>query len=111
MKPILIIYTIIEPCNSSIVSSINNEKIEAGAQKKTKSLVRALELTDDQQKQVYELLASTEKKMQSAKVSPDAGQDDMRAKKTKMQEYVNMKMKEILNEEQFNKYLELAGSL
>ncbi len=94
------------------VQSISIEKPEVKAKEMTTSLIRPLGLNEKQQEQVYTLFAKTEGKMNRASTVTDAkGQEAKQAKQAKMDKYVMSKMKEILNEEQFKKYLELAKDL
>ncbi len=91
--------------------SIDKEKIEVTAQKKTKSLIRVLGLSDEQQKQVYSLFTKTETKMEAAKNSSDGNAKEISAKEAKMKTFIKQKMKEILNEEQYLKFLDLSESM
>ena len=85
------------------------QKSDVSAKEKTMNLIRPLSLTEQQQEQVYSLLAKTEEKMSRA--SKESNAQDLEAKQAKMEKYVMSKMKEILNEEQYKKYLDLAKDL
>ena len=92
----------------SDVQKFDTETVKVEAKKKTASLVRALNLSDEQQQQVYTLFTKIGNKMQVAKSNSPK---DVNAKKAKLNEYTKQKIKEILNEEQYTKYLELAENL
>ncbi|WP_435413583.1 hypothetical protein [Psychroserpens mesophilus] len=82
------------------------QKSNINAKEKTMNLIRPLGLNDKQQEQVYSLFEKTEEKMGRAGTEADAKQ--LEAKQAKIDQYIMSKMKEILNEEQYNKYLELV---
>jgi len=82
---------------------------EVSAKKKVTSLIRPLALNKKQQEQVYNLFAKTEEKMSRSGASSDAQKQEVM--QAKMNKYVMDKMKEILTEEQFKKYLDLAKDL
>ncbi len=89
--------------------SINVESVESIAKKKTQDLVRPLGLSKKQQDQVYAIFLKTEQKMSRTKAGEDAkGEKDLKAK---LDKYVMSSIKEILNEEQFKKYLEVTKAL
>lgn len=83
----------------------STEKTEVAASNKTKSLVRALGLNEKQQEQVYSLFQKTEEKMNRANAAAES--KDQAAKQAKMDKYIMAKMKEILTEDQYTKYLDL----
>ncbi|WP_431137181.1 hypothetical protein [Psychroserpens mesophilus] len=89
--------------------SISVEKSHAKAKEMTSSLIRPLGLNTKQQEEVYALFSKVEMKM--GKVRAEVSSQDQKDKQTKMDEYVMASMKEILNEEQFKKYIELAKKL
>ncbi|MFT5847449.1 hypothetical protein [Psychroserpens sp.] len=78
------------------------------AKEKTNQIVNILARTNKlevgQQKKVYTLFASVEKKMNGIEAIEDASKKN--AKRAKMQEYINSKLKNILTEQQFKTYLE-----
>lgn len=83
----------------------STEKTELVASNKTQSLVRALGLNEKQQEQVYSLFQKTEEKMNRANAVTES--KDLGAKQAKMDKYIMAKMKEILTEDQYTKYLDL----
>ena len=83
----------------------STEKTEVAASNKTKSLVRALGLNEKQQEQVYSLFQKTGEKMNRANAATES--KDQEAKQAKMDKYIMAKMKEILTEDQYTKYLDL----
>ncbi|MCB0383611.1 MAG: hypothetical protein KDD05_10060 [Psychroserpens sp.] len=85
------------------------QKSEVSAKEKMMNLVRPLGLNDKQQEQVLGLFAKAEEKMSKAKKESDT--QEIEAKQTKMDAFVTSKMKEILDEEQYKKYLDLAKAL
>ena len=89
--------------------SADKTKTEVSAKKKTASLIRPLGLNEKQQEQVYALFAKAGEKMSRA--SADSGAKIQGDKQAKMDKYVMAKMKEILTEKQFIKYLDLAKDL
>lgn len=89
--------------------SISTVKSEAKAEKMTTSLVRSLKLNKKQQEQVYNLFVKAEGKMNRASAVGDA--KSLEVKQSKMDKFVKGSMKQILTEEQFEKYLELAKDL
>jgi hypothetical protein len=89
--------------------SVKTQKTNVIAKEKTMSLIRPLNLNKEQQVQVYEVLAKVGGKMKSAEANPDLKVKE--EKQAKMNKYVMSKMKEILSEEQYKKYLELAKDL
>ncbi|MCB0382660.1 MAG: hypothetical protein KDD05_04990 [Psychroserpens sp.] len=91
------------------VQSAIVKKSDVSAKEKTMNLIRPLSLTEKQQEQVYELFAKTGEKM--GKASAESNAKDLEAKQAKMDQYVTAKLKEILNEEQYKKYLDLAKKL
>lgn len=86
--------------------TFNLESVQASAKKKTDDLVRPLGLTKSQQEKVHSLFVKIEEKRS---LSTDA--KDQKAMQAKIDTYVMSSMKEILKEEQFNKYLELTKTL
>ncbi|MEY8848045.1 hypothetical protein AB9K26_04480 [Psychroserpens sp. XS_ASV72] len=86
-----------------------SETVQATAKTKTTKLVRALELSSKQQEQVYNLFLKSEEKL--SKASSEIEGKELNAKQAKMDKYVEAKMKEILKEEQYKKYLNLAKDL
>ncbi len=91
------------------VQSIRIEKPEVKAKEMTTSLTRPLSLNKEQQEQVYTLFSKTEEKSNSIKMHSDS--NDLGTSQAKMDKYVMSQMKEILNEKQFKKYLELVKDL
>ncbi|WP_033961042.1 hypothetical protein [Psychroserpens jangbogonensis] len=89
--------------------SVDKTKTEVSAKKKTASLIRPLGLNEKQQEQVYALFAKAGEKM--SRVGADSGAKIQGDKQAKMDKYVMAKMKEILTEKQFLKYLDLAKDL
>lgn len=85
------------------------QKSVTNAKEKTMNLIRPLELNDKQQKQVYSLFAKAEEKISRASAETSAQQ--LEAKQAKMDKYIMSEMKEILNEEQYKKYLDLVKNL
>lgn len=92
------------------VQAISTDKTELSAKKETKSLIRSLGLNKKQQEQVYSLFAKTNGKMSKATAS-NVDTKEQEVKQAKMDKYIMVKMKEILTEEQFKKYLDLAKDL
>ncbi|WP_456437887.1 hypothetical protein [Psychroserpens sp.] len=91
------------------VQSSSAEKTDVIAKEKTTSLIRSLSLTKDQQDQVYKLFRNVEGKMNSSSSVTDTKEQE--AIQAKMDKYVMGSMKQILKEEQFKKYLEMAKDL
>lgn len=85
------------------------KKSDVKAKEKTMNLIRPLGLNDKQQEQVYNLFVTTGEKMSRANSGANA--QELEAKQAKMDKYIVSKMKEILNEEQYKKYLELVKDL
>jgi hypothetical protein len=82
---------------------------EINAKKMTASLTRPLGLNQDQQEQVYSLFKKTEEKMNRASAATNG--QELEAKQAKMDKYIMSQMKEILTDEQYKKYLDLAKDL
>jgi hypothetical protein len=91
------------------VQSTSAEKVQVLAKEKTNNLVRPLSLNKDQQNQVYTLFRNVEDKIGSSSSITDAKEQE--AMQTKIDKHVSSKMKEILNEEQFQKYLKLVQKM
>lgn len=89
--------------------SINANQSQVSAKKMTTSLTRPLGLNQEQQEQVYALFQKTEEKMNRANAATE-GKEQL-AKQAKMDKYIMAKMKEILTDEQYKKYLDLAKDL
>jgi hypothetical protein len=74
---------------------------------KTNQIANMLERTNKleagQKEKIYEIFASMEKKMKGIEAVKDASSKN--AKRAKMNEYINGKLKNVLTEEQFNIYL------
>ncbi|TXE17592.1 hypothetical protein ES692_08475 [Psychroserpens burtonensis] len=92
--------------NSQLASS--STIMQDFAQKKTNQVVNILARTNkleaDQQKKIYSIFASAEKKMNGIEAIEDASKKN--AKRAKMQDYINSKLKTVLTEQQFKTYLE-----
>lgn len=92
--------------NSQIIPS--STTMQDVAQEKTNQIVNILARTNkleaDQQKKVYSIFASAEKKMSGIEAMEDASKKN--AKRAKMQGYINSKLKTVLTEQQFKTYLE-----
>jgi periplasmic protein CpxP/Spy len=82
---------------------MNPEEI---AKQQTERLKEILDLNEDQEKQVYELNLETNKKRREmfADMRESGNREGMRDKFAQIREEENEKMKEILTEEQWNKY-------
>jgi hypothetical protein len=92
--------------DSQILSS--STTIQDFTKEKTNQIVNMLARTNklevDQQKKVYIIFASVEKKMNGIEAMEDASKKN--AKRAKMQDYINSKLKTVLTEQQFKTYLQ-----
>ena len=80
---------------------------EEMAKRQTEELKEVLGLNKEQEKQLYELTLENGKKMQKMREeiqSSDGGFEGMREQMKLMREEQNNKIKEVLSEEQFEKY-------
>jgi len=82
---------------------------EINAKKMTASLTRPLGLNQEQQEKVYSLFQKTEEKMNRASVATNT--QELEAKQAQMDKYIMSEMKEILTDEQYKEYLDLAKDL
>ncbi|WP_040281169.1 hypothetical protein [Psychroserpens damuponensis] len=91
--------------NSPVVTS--NTTIQNSAKEKTNEVVNMLLRTDKldetQQKKIYEIFSSVEKKMKGVESIKDSSARS--AKKAKLQKYVNEKLKNVLTDSQYQLYL------
>jgi len=87
------------------VKSTVVQKDNVKAKEKMASLIRPLGLDKKQQEKVYDLFSKTQQKLTRAE--NEAKAEEFKAKQAKMDKYITLKMKEILNEKQYQKYLDL----
>lgn len=89
-------------------SGFRNFNPEEMADRQVERLDEAIELSKDQKKQVREIyMESTEKMMDMREEMRSGDREGMREKMQQMREEQNVKIKEILSEEQWEKYLVL----
>nr|WP_321229880.1 hypothetical protein [uncultured Psychroserpens sp.] len=88
-----------------VVSS--SATIQNSPKEKTMQIVNMLErtnkLNEGQKKDVYQIYFSLERKMKGVDAIKDASEKN--AKRAKMNDYINSKLKDVLNEEQYKIYL------
>ncbi|MEM5565993.1 hypothetical protein WNY78_12800 [Psychroserpens sp. AS72] len=81
--------------------------IKESAKEKTNEVVNMLLRTDKldeaQQKKIYEIFSSVEKKMAGVESITDSSMKS--AKKAKLQKYINEKLKNVLTDSQYQVYL------
>tara|TARA_B100000809_G_scaffold263675_1_gene317521 strand:+ start:4567 stop:4935 length:369 start_codon:yes stop_codon:yes gene_type:complete len=84
-----------------------NTIVQNSAKEKTNGIVNMLARTNkldaEQQKKIYEIFASVDKKMKGVEAIKDSNVKS--AKKAKMQEYINGKLQKVLTDVQYKEYL------
>ncbi|MFT4611334.1 MAG: hypothetical protein ACJA1H_000626 [Glaciecola sp.] len=84
-----------------------NAIVQNSAKEKTNEIVNMLARTNKldaaQQKKIYNIFASVDKKMKGVEAIKDSNVRS--AKKAKMQEYINEKLKKVLTDVQYKEYL------
>lgn len=85
-----------------------DDSVKKNAQKVINALERGAKLDATQKNKVYDIFLAVDKKMKGIEAIEDAS--ERKAKQTKLQDYVNQKLQQVLSKEQYELYMKkLSG--